>query len=151
MKLPAALANLGAALKDVALAAWPFVRRAACAVWTRARAMPKSVLAWLGSLVAALLSMGLLGFGLYYLVWPALRWVFPAGLDGLPHGDSTWPSVIFAGMLWSFGFLLAGVVNRRLAARPAPVGAVPRALVYLAVLWAWALAAWLYVLATQPY
>ena len=63
-----------------------------------------SILAFCGSMALSLLSMGALGYLLYYPVAPLL----PESIDTLP-GDTTWPSVIFAGMVWSFGFLLAGI------------------------------------------
>ena len=52
------------------------------------------------------LSMGALGYLLYYPVALLLL----ESIDALA-GDSVWPSVIFAGMLWSFGFLIAGIIS----------------------------------------
>lgn len=110
------------------------------------RAIRGSVLAFAFVLVAGLVSMGLLGLGLYYPVAPVLRWGFPP-VDGW-HGDWVWPATIGVGMAWSAGFLLAGVADHRLARRGQR--AAWRVLAYLGTLWVWDLVLWTLTLAFAP-
>jgi hypothetical protein len=100
--------------------------------------MRRSIIAFVVALGLGLLSMGALGLLLYYAVSPVLRLRFP-GEDAW-HGDWVWPAAIASGMVWAFGFLAAGAVNRRMAAKNAGPGV--RRVVYAALLWVWALAVW---------
>jgi len=70
------------------------------------KVMRFSLVAFIINLALGLLSMGFLGIGLYHIVSPVLDLKFP-DLDSL-HGDWIWPALILSGMLWSFGFLIAG-------------------------------------------
>ena len=117
------------------------------AAWRAAMAIRWSVLACVAGVALAFLSMGLLGLGLYVAVSPVTRLRFP-GMDEW-HGDWVWPATLGAGMLWSFGFLLAGWLNHRLRTRTG-VGRWPRRLAYLGVLWLWALLVWWLLLAGAP-
>ena len=117
--------------------------------WTRAlvawvRSHARSVIAFVAAEVINFVSLGFLGIILYFPVAPVLclhfapmsRW----------EGDWVWPTVVMAGMGWSFGFLIAAVLNRRLAAKsPAPSPLVRRT-IYTGVLWSWDLAVWSLVL-----
>lgn len=89
-----------------------------------------------------LLSMGLLGAGLYFVAYPVLGPLFGNPNDW--HGDRVWPSVILAGMGWSFSFLAAGLLNLQLEKAGWRMHTC-RA-VYLAMLWLGALVIWLIIL-----
>ena len=115
--------------------------------WRVLKPVRWSLLACLVSLLLSVLSMGLLGAGLYLLVSPVTSLFFP-GMDDW-HGDWVWPAVIGVGMAWSPAFLLAAWVNCKLRARAGfPRWALP--VVYAGVLWLWALALWLLVLSGAP-
>ena len=98
----------------------------------------RSIVAFIVALVLGLLSMGALGMLLYYAVSPVLRLRF-LGEDAW-HGDWVWPAAIASGMVWAFGFLAAGAVDRRLAG--SKTGSGVRGVVYVVLLWGWALAIW---------
>jgi hypothetical protein len=104
--------------------------------------MKRSVIAFMVALVLGLLSMGLLGALLYYAVYPVLAPFFGNPNDW--HGDRVWPSVILAGMGWSFSFLGAGLLNLRL--EKAGWRLTARRAVYLAILWLGAVVIWLVIL-----
>ncbi|MBK5279612.1 MAG: hypothetical protein JJE09_12190 [Bacteroidia bacterium] len=93
-----------------------------------------SIIAFLLTMALGLLSMGALGYGLYFLVSPFLE----KDLDSL-RGDITWPTVLIVGMLSSIGFLFAGVVFRFLRFR---IKELASYLVYAIILWAWVLLLW---------
>ena len=97
--------------------------------------------------VLAVLSMGLLGAGLYVLVSPVTRLWFPP-LDDW-SGDWVWPAVIGVGMAWAPGWPLAAWVVRRLQRQGLAARGLPL-LAYAGVLWVWALAVWWLVLAHAP-
>lgn len=105
----------------------------------------RSIVAFVVTLVLGLLSMGALGLVLYYAVSPVLRLRF-LGEDAW-HGDWVWPAAISSGMIWAFGFLAAGVVNKRLAA--GDTGPLARRVVYAALLWIWALVIWAVILSAN--
>ncbi|WP_147367476.1 hypothetical protein [Aurantiacibacter xanthus] len=109
--------------------------------------MQKSIIA--GCVVGGLglLSMGLLGGALAYLVWP-VTW----GLAGNPNdwrGDDVWPAMIGAGVLWGLSFPLAGYVDRRLSRAGWSVGS--RRLVYGLVLWGGAALIWAFMIGTLEF
>ncbi len=112
----------------------------------RVRAIKGSVIACGIVLALGLLGMGSLGILLYYLVSPVLSLRFPSMENW--HGDWVWPAVIGVGMAWSFGFLVAGVVNYFLMGRQ--ISRIPRRLIYLGILWLWDLVVWFLVLAFAP-
>lgn len=91
-----------------------------------------------------LLSMGLLGALLYYVAAPALWPLFGNFNDW--HGEEVWPATIFAGMLWSVSFLVAGWLNKRQESLGRPRWR--RRLSYLGVLWVGAVLVWLCVAGT---
>ncbi|WP_421999760.1 hypothetical protein [Reyranella sp.] len=97
------------------------------------------------AIFASFLSLGLLGYVLYYLAYPVVGLVYPPLTSW--RGDTVWPLIIGAGIIWSLSFLVAGVVDHAIAARGAARGR--RTAAYLAVLWAGAVAAWLFLLATN--
>jgi hypothetical protein len=94
-----------------------------------------SIVAFVVTLGLGLLSMGALGLALYYLVFPFLN----KDIDSL-QGDSAWPTIILVGMLWSFGFLFAGVVYHYLAKWKLPKYIGYSA--YALILWVWILILW---------
>jgi hypothetical protein len=102
----------------------------------------RSILAFIVTLILGLLSMGALGLALYYPVYPLLAPFFGDPNDW--HGDWVWPSIIAVGMGWSFSFLVAGLLNRRLE----QVGwrTQLRRAVYAIVLWLGAALIWLIIL-----
>lgn len=109
--------------------------------------MRKSIIA--GCVVAGLglLSMGLLGGFLAYLVWP-VTW----GLAGNPgdwRGDDVWPAMIGAGVLWGASFPLAGYVDRHLSR--AEWSSRSRWLVYGLILWCGAALIWAFMIATLEF
>ena len=68
--------------------------------------MKFSIICFAITLVVGLLSMGLLGQGLYYLISPILNLKFPPMKSW--HGDWIWPVVIYVSLLWPFSFLIGG-------------------------------------------
>jgi hypothetical protein len=102
--------------------------------------MKRSAIAFLVSGALGFFSMGFLGIGLLYAVQPVLNLWFLHGEQW--HGDWVWPALIAAGVFWSLGFLMAGALNLRLQARG--WGITARRVVYVAVLWLWALCLWAY-------
>jgi len=101
-------------------------------------AMKRSVIACLVALALGLASMGALGAGLYYAAYPALAPWFGDMRDW--SGDWVWPATIMAGMLWSAGFLVAGLLDLCME-RHAWCPALRRA-AYFAVLWLAAAGIW---------
>lgn len=63
------------------------------------------------------------------------------------HGPWVWPVLIGTSIVWSFSFLFAGIIDTMLEAQGWSKG--HRRLVYLAVLWAGAIGAWLIMLYTN--
>lgn len=110
--------------------------------------MPYSLAGFLLGFALSILGMGLLGLVLYYPVAPVLGLRF-GSLDEMPTGDWFWPTLIVAGMLWSFGFLVAGQIHRWQVR--AGGSRLMRVLTYLLVLWLWdALAWWLALESAMP-
>ena len=103
-----------------------------------------SVIAFLVAEVANFVGLGLLGLLLYYPVAPLLSLHF-APMSRW-EGDWVWPTVILAGMGWPFGFLIASVLNRRLAGKSRVPSRFLRGAIYAGVLWAWDLAIWSFFL-----
>ena len=108
-------------------------------------ALKGSLIAFAVALVLGLLSMGLSGIGLYYLNWPIFRYWFPP-IDQL-SGDWVWPAMISVGMIWSVGFLIAGLIDHWLLNDQA--SALVRDVAYIFVLWFWAFILWFIVLKVQ--
>jgi hypothetical protein len=97
------------------------------------------------ALVLSSLSFGLLGFVLYYAAYPVVAVAYPPLPRWRP--DAVWPLIVGAGIVWSFSFIPAGVIDRALVGRG--VARTARNLSYLLVLWVGAVAAWLFLLATN--
>ena len=93
-----------------------------------------SIVAFILTMALGLLSMGALGYALYYLVAPVLD----KDIDSL-QGDSTWPTVIAAGMAWSFGFIWSGLAFHFLRKR---IGEFMSYLIYVLILWIWLWMLW---------
>ncbi len=95
----------------------------------------------LAGLVAAsalsILSMGTLGYILYYPVS-----IFLKNFDAPAQwtGDWVWPTTIWVGLLWSFGFVLAGVLTYFLL--KASGGRYITYMTYPIFLWIWAYFLW---------
>ncbi len=100
--------------------------------------MRRSIIGFCVALGLGFFSMGALGLLLYYAVSPVLGLRFPG--EAAWHGDWVWPAAIASGMVWAFGFLAAGAVDRRLAG--SKTGSGVRGVVYVVLLWGWALAIW---------
>jgi hypothetical protein len=98
-----------------------------------------SVIAFVVSEILSLLSMGALGYLVYYAVAPLL----PESIDTL-NGDSVWPSVIFAGMVWSVGFLLAGLSLHYL--KPYTLKTSLKYLAFAVILWVWDYLTWFWII-----
>ncbi len=109
-------------------------------------AIKGSIIAFASALVLGFVSMGFLGAVLYYPVAPVLRLRFAPRNEW--HGDWVWPAVLGVGMAWSAGFLIAGVVNHFLVRQQ--LRAALRGLVYLGILWSWALVIWTLTLTFAP-
>ena len=93
-----------------------------------------SIVAFLLTLALGLLSMGALGYGLYFLVSPLLE----KDIDSL-RGDITWPTILAVGILSSFGFLFAGAAFRYLRFR---IKEIPSYIIYALILWLWIYLLW---------
>ncbi len=104
--------------------------------------MKWSLAAFAVALVLGFISMGALGAALYYVCYPLLG-PFYGSLDNW-HGDWVWSATIWAGILWSLTFLVAGGLNLCLT-RYAPV--LLRAIGYVLVLWFGAALIWALILA----
>ncbi len=98
------------------------------------------------SLVLGLLSMGLLGQLIYWCVSPVLRLRFPPMASWT--GDWVWPALIYISVLWPFGFLLAGWVNRYVKGLGWPRAAVCG--IYVGILLFWGLFLWFVALTLLP-
>jgi hypothetical protein len=94
-----------------------------------------------------LLSVGLLGAGLYYAVYPVLSPFYGDPNDW--HGDWVWPALISAGMGWSLSFIAAGLLNLRL--EKSGWRAVSRRAVYVAMLWLGAGLMWFMILSSAAF
>ena len=110
-------------------------------------AIKGSIIAGVVVAVAGLLSMGILGFALYYACYPLLEPLYGNLNDW--RGDDVWPATLWAGMLWAIFFPVAGFADLRLKQAGKP-GAL-RALAWLAILWAGAAAVWLYIASSSSY
>lgn len=97
------------------------------------------------AVLASFLSLGMLGYVLYYLAYPIVVFVYPPLTTW--RGDAVWPLIIGAGIVWSLSFLVAGVVDHALAGHG--VSAARRKIAYLVILWIGAVAAWLFLIATN--
>jgi hypothetical protein len=109
---------------------------------TLSREMRWSIVAFIATLILGLLSMGALGLLIYYPVDPILRPFF--GDSNEWHGDWVWPSIVGAGMGWSFSFLVAGLINRWL--EKAEVQKLSRKVIYVLILWLGSALIWLLLL-----
>lgn len=92
-----------------------------------------SLIAFIIALILGLMTMGIQGYGVYFLVQFAL----PVSIDSI-QGDAVWPSTILAGMAWSIGFLLAGWICQRIKTQ----SKIAIWSVYAIILWAWAYLVW---------
>ena len=104
-----------------------------------------SLAAVAGAILASFLSLGMLGYVLYYLAYPVVGLAYPPLSTWRP--DAVWPLIIGAGIAWSLSFLPAGVIDHALAARS--ISLARRRLSYLIVLWIGAVAAWSFLIATS--
>ncbi len=109
--------------------------------------MKRSIIAAVAVAVLGFLSMGILGFVLYYAVYPLLAPFY--GNINYWLGDDVWPSTIAAGVLWSLSFLVAGAVHRR--QERAGVARGWRRFCYVLILWLGAALLWFYLASTMEY
>ncbi len=108
--------------------------------------MKFSIICFVITLVLGLSTMGLLGYGLYYLVSPILNLKFPPMKTW--HGDWVWPVLFFVGILWPFSFLIAGWTHLSLLKLGWPKIALFA--VYISILLIWDLFLWFMMLNWQP-
>jgi hypothetical protein len=104
-----------------------------------------SLVAVAGAILASFLSLGMLGYVLYYLAYPVVGLAYPPLTAW--RAAAVWPLIIGAGVAWSLSFLPAGVIDHALAARGISPGR--RRISYLLVLWIGAIAAWSFLIATS--
>lgn len=102
-----------------------------------------SIIAFIITATLGLLSMGMLGALLYYPVCFLIK-RFPDFNSW--HGDWVWPALISVGMFWSLGFILAGLFHHFLKNK---LNVIISFIVYISILWIWALILWYVVLASQ--
>lgn len=96
-----------------------------------------SIIAFIITLLLGVFSMGILGVGLYYLVY----FLFPNYLFFQDWtGDWVWPTFIEVGVIWSFGFLIASLINHYL--RKYITASFFLKVIYLLILWLWAVVLW---------
>lgn len=100
-----------------------------------------SSLAFIITLAASFLSMGIFGALLYYPV-SFLFSAFPNINDW--RGDWVWPATIVVGMAWSFGFIFGGVAWHFLSKSISSV--VFLRMIYGIILWAWAALLWYFMI-----
>ena len=93
-----------------------------------------SIVAFILTLALGLISMGALGYGLYFLVAAFID----KDIESL-RGDTTWPTVLMVGMLSSFGFAFGGIAFHYLRYR---IGEILSYLIYALLLWCWVLLLW---------
>ncbi|MET3892142.1 hypothetical protein ABIE41_003218 [Bosea sp. OAE506] len=105
-------------------------------------AMKASLFGFVAAFALSFLSLGYISLALYGVVSPVLTQVYPPLSTW--RGPWVWPVLVGVAILWSFSFLIAGVVDLRL--RAARASNRTRWLAYLAILWLGALASWLVVL-----
>jgi hypothetical protein len=110
-------------------------------IWSLKWSLAGCVAALLGSF----LSLGLLGYVLYYLAYPVVGFAYPPLTTWRP--DAVWPLIVAAGIVWSPSFLVAGVIDRALLVRA--TSPARRLISYLFVLWVGAVAAWSFLIATN--
>ncbi len=106
-----------------------------------------SILGFIISLALGLLSMGALGGGLYYTLLTCIKNKFP-GFNSWT-GDWVWPAMIGSGMVWSIGFIFAGLVCHYLIKVSVPK--FIRILVYVLILWLWIHIIWYLTLSQQVF
>lgn len=99
----------------------------------------------LAALALAFLSLGYSSLVLYAAASPLLRLAYPPMSDW--HGPWVWPVLVGVGILWAPSFLAAGMAGQVPQVRGWSAGR--RRLLYLAVLWCGAVAAWFVMLATN--
>lgn len=100
-----------------------------------------SIITFFIVIILGLLSMGVLGFLLYYAVsflfknYPSINsW----------HGDWFWPATISVGMFWAFGYIFAGLVTHYL--KRITSNNIVICFVYLFILWLWSAFLWFLVI-----
>ncbi|RHX88742.1 hypothetical protein [Leptospira stimsonii] len=85
-------------------------------------------------------SLGAMGFGLYYLVFPISESVFPH--PNSFHGDWVWPTTILVSILWPLGFIFGAILFDFFKKRG--WSTVILYFLYIPILWLWAATLWLY-------
>jgi hypothetical protein len=103
-----------------------------------------SIIAFIVTLIFGFISIGLLGGLLYYPVSPLFK---KYGTLNLWRGDWVWPACIGAGMLWSFGFLIAGYTFSIIKDKINSMFLMY--LVYVIILWLWAAIIWYFIIRTN--
>ncbi|WP_061218762.1 hypothetical protein [Leptospira weilii] len=87
-------------------------------------------------------SIGTMGLGLYYLIFPVSKSLFPHP-DSL-SGDWVWPTTILVSILWPLGFIFGAILFHILGEKGWPN--IILYFLYIPILWLWAALLWLYFL-----
>ena len=74
-----------------------------------------SLVGFAAAFLLSFLSFGLLGYVLYYAAYPVVGMAYPPLSAWRP--DTVWPLIVGAGLVWSFSFIPAGVIDHALAGR----------------------------------
>jgi hypothetical protein len=130
-------------------------RLKAAIAWLFSPPMKRSSIGFLIALVLGFVSMGMTGVGLFFVVTPALNFLLglniPMDMTGIDQlkgkamgADAMWPTIILVSMLWSVGFLIAGLVTSKLA-RVGLANLVKKFL-YILILLTWALCLWVFAI-----
>jgi hypothetical protein len=77
-----------------------------------------SLAGFAAAFLLSFLSFGLLGYALYYAAYPVVGVAYPPLSTWRP--DSVWPLTVGAGLVWSFSFIPAGVIDHALAGAVLP-------------------------------
>ena len=104
-----------------------------------------SLAGFAAAILGSFLSLGMLGYVLYYAAYPILGFVYPPLSAWRP--DAVWPLIVGAGIVWSLSFLPAGIIDHALAGRG--TARARRSISYVLILWIGAAAAWSFMIATS--
>lgn len=111
-------------------------------VWRYLVAIKGSIFGFLAAIGLAFLTLGYSSLVLYAVASPVLGLIYPPMADW--HGPWVWPVLVGVTILWAPGFLMAGILDHRLAA--SGWSSRRRSWIYLAVLWLAAVLSWLVIL-----
>ncbi|EMM99801.1 hypothetical protein LEP1GSC021_1778 [Leptospira noguchii str. 1993005606] len=87
-------------------------------------------------------SLGTMGLGLYYLVFPISQSLFPHP-DSL-HGDNVWLVAMYASLLWPLGFIFGAILFHSLKKRGWSKGILY--FLYIPMFWFWTALLWFFLI-----